>query len=461
MSKTRPISSLLATVRTFIPDDNRESTPPFTQKYLTGLRGVLAIESFLWLFWQTFVPSLAYNEVDGPLYQTVLRKIFSVLFWDRSLLCSFFVILSARTCCVHFLQDPSAMVFARSLITRPLRIGVSISIALAIAIAIFAKIDTSYISVAASLIKNPTLEAPSKPATSLARFNSIYDLLWVVRDFGNQEGNQAWPSKTMWIPSLIYFQSYTVYIAMVILPFTRSSWHWAGLLLFSLGSFWFNSWGWYSAAGLFIADLSLDPLLRTYLISNRKSSDGFSIPCWIWASMTIILGLILEYVWVAAVPQYTNDILVLHPGMDGLSSDINRSTFDTAYSYPRLDNYLVVVGFLVLLETSEFLKKVLSTKALVYLGKRSLCESDSLALSRSALTCRSLAFFVAQSLLVYTIGLMLYVALRSQDISSAGANAVVFIVIVPSILCFGEIFYRVVDKPAEWLGRGIFHWTRN
>lgn len=352
------------------------SDSPLSQGYLTGLRGLLAICSFAWLWLQTFVPAVTSEAVSGPQYQVILRKIFMVLFFDQSLIVSFLVILSARTCCVHFLHDPSPSVYARSLIRRPIRIGISISVALAISIAIFSTIDTSYIKNAAVLLDNPLIEAPSKPATPLAAFNSIYNLLWMVRDFPQQEGNQAWPSKTLWVPSLIYSQSYTVYISMVILPFTRPGWHLEFFLLFSLGSFWFNSWGWLSSAGLFVADLSINSTLRARLRLGAKVSESLSFPYWVLASLSVLVGLALKYIWTAALPQYANRELVLHPALDGLSSnDGTWQEYDTSYPYPRLDNYLVILGVLVLVEMSDILKKALSTEALVFLGRRSLSKS--------------------------------------------------------------------------------------
>ena len=374
MSQTRTLSSMINGIKAILPDALGPSPPRLSQPYLTGFRGLLVAESFIWLWLQTFVPAVASDAVHGPLYQEILRKVFAVLFWEKGLIFSFFLTLSARTCCIHFLNDPSGPVYARSLITRPLRVGLSISIALALSFAIFPKIDTTYIGTAAHLLENPTLETPSTPANGLAAANSIYNLLWVVRDFAEQEGNQAWPSKTMWAPSLIYFQNYTVYIFMVILPFTRPTWHIKGLFFFSLGSFWFNSWGYFSAAGLFLADVSLNTTLRGRLTTGARISENMTFPYWAMAALLVSVGLSLKYVWMAAFPQYAEYDLVLHPHLDGLTTDGTWKDVDTSSTYPRLDNYLVVVGTLLLLETSERMKKLFSLRVMIYLGKRSLSK---------------------------------------------------------------------------------------
>lgn len=346
------------------------------QDHLYGLRGVLAIESFLWLFLKTFVPAVVTTEVPGPAHQTVVRKIFSVLFWNESLISSFFIILSARTICIDFLHEPTAKAFARSLITRPLRIGIPLALALAFSISIFSSISTVYIDVAAQALGNPSLTAPTMPSTALASFNTIWDVLWIVRDFGKQMANQAFPGATMWAPSLIYSQSYTVYIAMVILPFTRASWHFQAIAIFSIGSFWFNSWGWYSAAGLFVADVSQNHDLRARLIRGIRISEDMTFPYWILAMFPVILGLSLKYIWVAALPQHLRAELVIHPSIH-LTQGLTTKTFNEDQAYARLDDYLIVVGVLFLLESSSGMRSILSYRLLVQLGKRSLSKSST------------------------------------------------------------------------------------
>jgi hypothetical protein len=352
---------------------SKDSTTAQQQDYLYGLRGVLAIESFLWLFLKTFVPAVVTNEVPGPAHQVLVRKILSVLFWNESLISSFFIILSARSICINFLQEPTAKTFARSLLTRPLRIGIPLAFALAFSISIFSSTNTVYIDVAAQALKNPDLIAPILPSSSLASFNTIWDVLWIVRDFGNQMANQVFPGATMWAPSLIYSQSYTTYIAMVILPFTRASWHIQAIAMFSIGSFWFNSWGWYSAAGLFVADVSQNHDLRARLSRGIKISESVSFPYWILAILSVAVGLVMKYLWVAALPQHLRAELALHPSIH-LTQGLTIRNFNKDQAYARLDDYLIVVGVLFLLETSSRLRRVFSSKSLVQVGRRSLSK---------------------------------------------------------------------------------------
>lgn len=364
---------MLVSAKQLLQGDAKTPMSRFSQDYLTGLRGLVVIESFAWLFLQTFVPAVTSGSAPGPLYQVVIRKVFSVLFWNQSLIYSFFIILSARTVCVHFLHDPSPTAYARSLISRPLRVGVPISIALAISITIFSLIDSTYIAEAAALLRNPLLSAPQMPATPLAAFNSIYDLLWIVRDFSEQQGNFSFPGGVLWAPSLIYFQSYTVYITMVVLPFTRPAWHVQGMCLFALGSFWFESWGWYSAAGLLIADLSLSPYWHARLARGIKVTEDIRCPVWAPAMLSIAIGLALKYTWTAALPQYLKGELILHPSLS-LSTNVTYDNFPTSQPYARVDDFLIVIGVLLIAETLHRAQAILSVKPLVFLGRRSLSK---------------------------------------------------------------------------------------
>lgn len=359
------------------------------QDYLSGLRGILVLQSFVWLFFQTFVPALVSNTASKsqPTYQVLIRKVLSPLLWDASLIYSFFIILSARTVCIHFMQDGSTAKYARSLISRPIRIGIPISIALMMSIAIFSKIDTAYISQAAAAMGNLSLKAPATPVDATIGFNSIFNLLWVYRNFAEQMGNQLWPSGTMWSLSVIYYQSYTVFAIMVILPFTRPGWHLQGLVWFGLGSFWFNTWGWYSAAGLLVADFSLNPALRAALMRGFRISKkhDFRMPYWTVATLFVLLGTAMKYIWIAVVPQYTNAELHMHPARY-LAPAGALGNLDSKQPYPRLDNFLVVVGVLLGLELSEIVQDWVSFKVLRILGGRSMSEWPLQSFSSNDLT---------------------------------------------------------------------------
>lgn len=65
--------------------------------------------------------------------------------------------------------------------------------------------------------------------------------------------------------------------------------------------------------------------------------------------------------------------------------------------------------------------------------------------------------FVASTLLIYTIGLKLFLELHVvRHLSIAGANAVVLITLIPTVLLAAEVFYRFVDQPSIWAATWFF-----
>ena len=347
---------------------------PHSQPHLTALRGILVLESFLWITLQTFLPGLTSADIPSPAYQKGLRKGRQVLFWDYSFIASFFVILSARAICVPFLADSSSTNYARSLVRRPIEIGLPLFVAAALAFIIFNRTNTDIITRFATDYSNTLVQPVSLPPTGLALVNSIYNTLWVVRDFSSQAANRAWPSMTLWSPSLIYFQSYTVYIAMVILPFTRPRWHIQGLSLFIIAAWWMNSWGWYSATGLMLADISINPILKADFHRGFQITRQSCVPNGLIGAVLSAGGLAMKYVWVAARPDLEHVELASRPSLQ-FSDTFSVEKFDTSKPYPRMDNYLLIIGILLLVETFEVVQKSLAgNRTLVFFGKRSFGE---------------------------------------------------------------------------------------
>ena len=312
-------------------------------------------------------------KTDGPTWQYVFRDVFCAPFWNTSLISSFFIILSARTVCIPFLSNPCGTVYAASLIRRNIRLGLSISVATALALVIFTQIEHGYFAEFNSILKGSAVTAPAQPQKGYAGFLSIYELLWVTRDWYLQSANQFWPSSTMWVPSLVYYQSYTVYIAMVIFPFTRPSWHIQGCILFAIGSYWLESWGWYSITGLMLADIAINPALRAKLQKGIQISEHFYLPYFIPAVAFIILGFAQKYLWIAAFPSQLDRELILHPTI-WTGNNLSVSDF-SSQPYARLDDWMIIVGLMVLVERFEPMQKALSVRPLTYLGDRSLGKS--------------------------------------------------------------------------------------
>ena len=162
------------------------------------------------------------------------------------------------------------------------------------AILILSQLGTAYIDQFKTALPNHSVSTPATAQSALVALNSIFDLFWITGDVSEQAANAFWPSGSLWSPSLIYNQGYTVYMLMVLLPFTRASWHPKGLALFALGSFWLESWGWYFATGLLLANVAIDASLNSQLKNGFKVSGETRCPFFIPATITIAAGLAMK-----------------------------------------------------------------------------------------------------------------------------------------------------------------------
>lgn len=76
------------------------------------------------------------------------------------------------------------------------------------------------------------------------------------------------------------------------------------------------------------------------------------------------------FVWAAWKPGEENGELRIHTAMYDDRDGLNNN-FDVKEPQARSDNYLFIVGFLLLLESSDLLQLVFKISPLVYLGRRS------------------------------------------------------------------------------------------
>lgn len=343
-------------------------------KHILGLRGILAISSFLWIFFETFIPAVAFNTTPGPLYQRIIRILFSTTLWNQSLISSFFFVLSARASCVRFLKNPTSDNLAGTIIRRSIRIVIATGAASFIAYGIFGGLGTKYIETFKHNLPNRSINAPYVPKTALQGFNAVFDMFWVVNQYDSQAGNAFWPTGTLGRVSLLYNQSWTVYFLMVLLPFGRPAWHVQVLSLFTFGAFWMCSWGWYSACGLLLADVTINPVLSSKLALGLTLSEKkhWVVPYSLVGSLMMSVGLAMKYTW-AALPQYINNELMLHPYLD-LSEQTTCGQFAAADPFPRVDNFFVIFGLLIVVETVATIRSILSATWLVSVGERSFSE---------------------------------------------------------------------------------------
>jgi hypothetical protein len=348
------------------------------QTYLLGIRGFLVPQCFILVFLQTFAPAAVKDSanISGPAIHILLRKTLSILLWNENLLYSWFIILSARTICVPFIKNPTRIQFASLAFRRLILLLLPVAVALALVTIIFHSTGVDYIARFRILTENISFEVPYRIPTAVAYFNSIFNLFWLNRDLSEQAASVAFPSQTLWVLSVLYSQSYTIFLTMVIIPYTRNQWRVNALAIFIFTAWWVQSWAWYSITGLFLADaiMSMD--------FKAKSQRGINIwrsicfPSWILYAAIMIGGLVMQYLWQSWKPDLKNRELQIHTGEYSMAAVDNYYVIGQPQA--RDDNYLIIVGFLLLVETSDFLQYIFNNPLFLYLGRRSFCTSDSL-----------------------------------------------------------------------------------
>lgn len=346
-------------------------TPNTDQNYLIGLRGTLVVQSFLFVFFQVFLPTAVPDSknVEGPLYQEIIRKSFSVIFCNEALIYSWVIFLSARTICLPYLMNTGRKVCASSVFRRSVRLWIPTFVAYSLASAAFSTTSTEYITEYLALTGNVSTATPMRFRNFLIYFNSLFDIFWLNKEYASQAANQAFPSGTLWIVSVLFQQSYTVYMTMVVVPHTRTSWRVKAFLVFIVTGFWVQSWAWYSITGLLIADAVLNMNFQS------RSRDGFlcgtvRVPMWPLYTAMVITGYALQFLFISWKPNMRSNELYAHTGL--YTGDMMNKELDKEQPLARVDNYLIILGSMLLIETFSWSRRILRSKPFVALGKRSL-----------------------------------------------------------------------------------------
>lgn len=421
----------------------KSSQPRHNVGYLEGLKGLIAIEAFLWVFFRTIVPGAIFESLDEnnapPRYQSVLREVFSPLFWDGNLQASFFVILSARIVCIRFLENRTAESMAGTLFRRGLRLWFPVAVSLGMCNAVNHAGGFEAIRYHADIFRNHLVETPYQLPTVLSYFNAVFNLFWYID--GTQAGVRAFPTGQLWIVPIVYQESFTVYTLMILLPYMTRGWRFWGLVCFIVISWWLNSWAWYGATGLLFGELVLD------LNFMEVSKQGMGLPktrkrlsfYWV-AALFLSIGIVLKYVYEVAAPNHINDELIVHSPIYG--GGLNRD-FDINQPQQRVSSWFVVVGALMFIEMNVMAQKVFDNPVFRYFGRISF------------------GWFLTQSLIIYTVGIQLDLRLQYVDgwAPVTSALAVFSAMFVLTVVC-ADLFTRLVDNPSKWLADWLFDWIR-
>jgi hypothetical protein len=373
-------------------------SPPTTydQTYLLGFRGLLVIEAFLWVFFHTFVPVAVADSANGggKPWQEGLRKSLSVIFWNEYFLYGAVIFLSARSIAIPFIKNPKKEVIARSVLCRGITLWFPVAVSLAIVKIAFTNDWLEYIFDYKTGTGNQSINTPYMIPNALAYFNSVFHLFWTTHDFAIQAGSTAFPSQTLWILNAIYTQSYTVYMTMIIIPYTRKKWRVQGAFFFVITAWWCQSWAWYTITGLLFCDMVMTmdfkaaaqrgiPINLPFGLLRKPDGSAYRLPVWVPAGFCVFAGFLMQFLWIAWRPSLFENEYEIHSGLyytAGLNYD-----YDTNHTVARDDIYLILVGFFVFLESYDFWQRFFQNKFLVYLGKRSL--SKTVAVSEQYRVC--------------------------------------------------------------------------
>jgi hypothetical protein len=335
------------------------------------------LSSFVWTFLQTFCPAAVKDSlnINGSTIHLAIRKTLSVLFWNQSLLYSFFILLSARSICIPFVQNSTSGNVASSAFRRGFRLLIPTAVSLGLVHLIFLWSGLGYIDEFKNLTGNISFQTPYKIPSFLAWVNSVFNLFWITRNFASQSGSTAFPSQTLWIVNVLFSQSHTVFMTMVIIPYTRNEWRVKAFLLFILTAWWVQSWAWYSITGLLLCDVIMNMEFKAKSQAGIKLWRSIRLPSWVLYGALMASGLTMQYLWTAWNPKMTNGELRIHTSIYDGTDGLNDS-YDLREPQARMDNYLFIVGFLLWVETNDFLQQVFQSGFFVYLGRRSFGTSS-------------------------------------------------------------------------------------
>jgi hypothetical protein len=338
------------------------------------------IQAFIWVFLQTFVPAAVKdsNNTTGPNYQIIIRKTLSVFFWNESLLYSAFILLSARTICIPFLQNSTKTSVASACFRRGLRLWVPVTAALAIVKITFDRTGMDYIAHFQQATENVSFVVPYPLSSTLVYFNSVFNLFWTTFNFSTQAGSRAFPAQTLWVVNVIYTQSYTVYMTMIIIPYTRARWRVEAATVFILTAWWVQSWAWYTITGLLLADAVQN--------MDFKASARRGVPIWrtpvrvpLWVVYTFLMAAGVTWQYFEVIWRPANANIELEGDLGSYFTGGFSGGLDTNLNFiqpqARDDNYPLLVGFFLLLESSDLVQRLFENRLFVYLGSRSLSKS--------------------------------------------------------------------------------------
>lgn len=423
--------------------------------YLEGIRGLVAFQTLLWIFFRLFAPAIVTDrDFDGtypaaftktcPQWMNVLRKTLSPLFFNGSFQANMYIILMGRVAMQSFIERRSGLTLAGPGLRRPFRLILPLAIALALTSVVAVLDGFKYAPMMADKLDNPLAQPPKVWSSTVEYVNTVVSFVFAPYAYTTSVASSYMPpGGIMWFTSVVFQQTYVLTVYAWCVPFTIFRWKNIGLVTFIVLSAWMGRWSWYTLTGLAIAEYStvykqLLPKEGIPLNSNKtKFLNAKLIPV-----LFVVLGLVLKYIWIAAIPsKFFNDYI---GHIDLNTGSLNRHWDYNNIAYPRWDDWLLATGLLVLVELSPALQRVFSANVLTYFGR--LGFSIALVSGTVMLSVGSLFYNHLTESLGWT--------------SPAQITAALFFTMVPLSILACDVWSRVVDDGCLAFARGVFHFMR-
>jgi len=430
-------------------------------KYIEGIRGVIGMQTLLWIFFRIFAPAIVVNrDLDGvfpatfvtesPQWMNLLRKILSPLFFDGGVQMTMFLILSGRVILLTFIERREPLALAGPCFRRPFRLFFPIAITLAVVMALTLTNGFKYASFMSDQLHNQAAQAPRKFGSVLEYFNSLATLfLAPTTEKDSRAVAFIPPSGISWYLEVAFQQVYVLTVYAWVLPYVTLKYKAIGITSMIALTAWVGRWSWYTVTGLAIAEFAVvykqmvmpaNPQARRLSIAGlRKDSKVVFIAPIIF----VLLGVFFKYLWADAFPERAPYEIIAHASQNnaGLNYDTNPNT----KAYPRYDNWLLCTGLLLLIELSPRAQRILSWAPLVYLGRLSF----SIALISGTI--------------MLSLGSFVYYHLVSNVHITEPATllAILFAIFVPMSIVSAHIFSFIVDDASLAISRFMFRVSRS
>lgn len=423
--------------------------------YLEGLRGMLAIQTLLWIFFRLFAPAIVTDrDFDGtfpaeftrtcPQWMNILRKVLSPLFFNGSFQGNMYIILMGRVAMQTFFERRDGLTLAGPGFRRPFRLILPLAVALGLTSVVAALNGFKYASLMADKLDNPLANPPKVWSSTVEYVNTVVAFVFAPYAYTTSVASSYMPpGGVMWFTSVVFQQTYVLTVYAWCVPFTIFRWKNIGMITFILLSAWMGRWSWYTLTGLAIAEYAtvykqLLPKEGIPLNSERtKFLNAKLIPM-----IFVILGVVLKYIAISIMPSTFYNDYIGH--IDLNTGQLNRHWDYNNKAYPRWDDWLLATGLLCLVELSPALQKVFSAKPLTYFGR--------------------LGFSIAMvsGTVMLSVGSLLYnhLTVSLGWTSPAQITAALFFTMVPLSILACDVWSRVVDDFSLAFARGVFHFMR-